>query len=255
MNWAKQSSARAIQRRRSNSWAVVIIGVLLWFRGLRLCDNRKLSSGFGTGTIRNLGSVCVLAVTDTTNRQPENRHDPANNRHAPLPPSRSSSAPTPAATASAILAAAREQFAEHGLDAQIDDIARAAGVGVGTVYRHFPTKEDLLQALAGGALRLARRVGARGARGPRCLGGLSRLHAPLGGAGGERPRALGGDGRAGRVPGRAAREGRADGGSRRRWSSAPRRRASCAPTSAPRTSQADVRAGAGDRAAAPSTTR
>ena len=33
------------------------------------------------------------------------------------------------------------------IDAQIDQIARKAGVGVGTVYRHFPNKEDLLQAL------------------------------------------------------------------------------------------------------------
>jgi AcrR family transcriptional regulator len=47
-----------------------------------------------------------------------------------------------------ILAAAREQFAAHGLEAQVDDIARAADVGVGTVYRHFPTKQALLQALA-----------------------------------------------------------------------------------------------------------
>src|SRR5215212_7098082 len=47
-----------------------------------------------------------------------------------------------------LLAASRQQFARCGLDAQIDDIARDAGVGVGTVYRHFPTKEDLLQALA-----------------------------------------------------------------------------------------------------------
>ena len=47
-----------------------------------------------------------------------------------------------------ILAAAREQFAEHGLDVHVEQIARAAGVGVGTVYRHFPAKEDLLQALA-----------------------------------------------------------------------------------------------------------
>jgi len=46
-----------------------------------------------------------------------------------------------------ILQACRELFAEHGFDAQIDDIARAAGVGVGTVYRHFPTKVDLLRAL------------------------------------------------------------------------------------------------------------
>jgi AcrR family transcriptional regulator len=47
-----------------------------------------------------------------------------------------------------ILEAAREQFAEHGLDVHMEQIARAAGVGVGTVYRHFPAKEDLLQALA-----------------------------------------------------------------------------------------------------------
>jgi AcrR family transcriptional regulator len=46
-----------------------------------------------------------------------------------------------------ILDAARELFAEHGYDAQIDEIARGAGVGVGTVYRHFPNKEDLLEAL------------------------------------------------------------------------------------------------------------
>jgi AcrR family transcriptional regulator len=38
-------------------------------------------------------------------------------------------------------------FAEHGLDALIPDVAARAGVGKGTVYRHFPTKELLVQAL------------------------------------------------------------------------------------------------------------
>jgi AcrR family transcriptional regulator len=47
----------------------------------------------------------------------------------------------------AILTAARERFAEHGTAAQMEDIARDAKVGVGTVYRHFPTKEDLIEAL------------------------------------------------------------------------------------------------------------
>ena len=47
-----------------------------------------------------------------------------------------------------VIAAARAVFAEHGRDAQMDDVARRAGVGVGTVYRHFPTKEALLVALA-----------------------------------------------------------------------------------------------------------
>ncbi len=46
-----------------------------------------------------------------------------------------------------VLAAARRVFAEQGLEAQMDDVARGADVGVGTVYRHFPTKDALLEAL------------------------------------------------------------------------------------------------------------
>ncbi len=47
-----------------------------------------------------------------------------------------------------VLGAARAAFAEEGLDAQMPDIARRAGVGVGTLYRHFPTKDALVSALA-----------------------------------------------------------------------------------------------------------
>lgn len=43
-----------------------------------------------------------------------------------------------------ILAAAAEVFRQRGLDATLDDVARAAGVGVGTVYRRFPDKESLI---------------------------------------------------------------------------------------------------------------
>lgn len=53
-----------------------------------------------------------------------------------------------------ILESAREVFAEYGAEAQIDDVARRAGVGVGTVYRHFPTKEALLVELLREKFRL-----------------------------------------------------------------------------------------------------
>ena len=47
-----------------------------------------------------------------------------------------------------LLAAARDAFSEGGRTVQLADVARAAGVGVGTVYRHFPTREALLETLA-----------------------------------------------------------------------------------------------------------
>ena len=53
-----------------------------------------------------------------------------------------------------ILESARVVFAQAGPDAQIDDVARHAGVGVGTVYRHFPTKEALLAELVRQKFRL-----------------------------------------------------------------------------------------------------
>src|SRR5258708_4888117 len=53
-----------------------------------------------------------------------------------------------------ILQSARAAFAETGADAQIDDVARHAGVGVGTVYRHFPTKQALLAELVRQTFRL-----------------------------------------------------------------------------------------------------
>jgi AcrR family transcriptional regulator len=46
-----------------------------------------------------------------------------------------------------ILAAAQAEFAASGGDAQMDAIAARAGVGVGTVYRHFPTKDELVVSL------------------------------------------------------------------------------------------------------------
>lgn len=46
-----------------------------------------------------------------------------------------------------ILDAAREQLTAHGSEVGMDQIAQAAGVAVGTLYRHFPTKRDLVQAV------------------------------------------------------------------------------------------------------------
>jgi AcrR family transcriptional regulator len=47
-----------------------------------------------------------------------------------------------------VLSAARTLFTERGDDVQLPEVARVAGVGVGTVYRHFPTREALVEAAA-----------------------------------------------------------------------------------------------------------
>ncbi|KHO26591.1 hypothetical protein QQ44_13125 [Mycolicibacterium setense] len=46
-----------------------------------------------------------------------------------------------------LLQAANEVFAERGVGVTLDDVAHHAGVGVGTVYRHFPGKEELIDAV------------------------------------------------------------------------------------------------------------
>jgi len=45
-----------------------------------------------------------------------------------------------------LIAAAQREFAAHGADASLEKIAREAGVAIGTLYRHFPTRLDLLMA-------------------------------------------------------------------------------------------------------------
>src|SRR5947199_813633 len=46
-----------------------------------------------------------------------------------------------------VLAAARDAFAEGGESTALEEIARRAGVGIGTLYRHFPNRQALLEAL------------------------------------------------------------------------------------------------------------
>ena len=47
----------------------------------------------------------------------------------------------------AVLDAARQVFTRHGLQAPLEWIAREAGVGISTLYRHFPTRVDLIEAV------------------------------------------------------------------------------------------------------------
>jgi AcrR family transcriptional regulator len=57
-----------------------------------------------------------------------------------------------------LLDVALTAFTEQGIDAPLDDIARRAGVGIGTLYRHFPSREALVDALIrGGVDDLCRR--------------------------------------------------------------------------------------------------
>jgi AcrR family transcriptional regulator len=79
---------------------------------------------------------------------------------SPVSPAETGSAAPPAAcraeradkarNRARILAAAAEAFAERGVEAQMDDVAARAGLGVGTLYRHFATKEALMAALMEG---------------------------------------------------------------------------------------------------------
>src|SRR3954449_3050134 len=46
-----------------------------------------------------------------------------------------------------LIAAGREAFTEADRSASLEDIARRAGVGIGTLYRHFPTRADLIEAV------------------------------------------------------------------------------------------------------------
>jgi AcrR family transcriptional regulator len=69
------------------------------------------------------------------------------------PPTEPSRPPEPKLRADArrnreqVVRAAREAFAEAGYDVPLDEIAARAGVGAGTVYRHFPSKEALFEAV------------------------------------------------------------------------------------------------------------
>ena len=115
-----------------------------------------------------------------------------------------------------ILEAAEVVFATEGIEAPVDAIAEKAGVGVGTLYRHFPTKEHLCEAI------LMERLSA--------LAADARALAGRRGPGGCLLRLPGARGRGGGVQARPPRRGDGRRGRRSRppW---PRPRTSCAPRS------------------------
>ena len=86
-------------------------------------------------TIRNDDSVCQVRIHEGDEQ---------------LPPTATTDRPLRAdarRNREAIIAAARKIVAEEGVEAQIQDVAREAGVGIGTVYRHFPNKDALMAEL------------------------------------------------------------------------------------------------------------
>ena len=72
--------------------------------------------------------------------------DEHDRRHHP-DPSRPPQARGRAPNYETVLAAAREAFAEGGESTALEEIARRAGVGIGTLYRHFPNRQALLEAV------------------------------------------------------------------------------------------------------------
>lgn len=71
-----------------------------------------------------------------------------------------------------ILEAAKAVFARRGLDASLDEVAKEAGLGVGTVYRRFPNRDALIDALYDDLVARVRRITEESATRPRAWDGL-----------------------------------------------------------------------------------
>jgi len=78
-----------------------------------------------------------------------------------------------------ILSAARTLFAQRGLDASLDDVAHEAGLGVGTVYRRFPNREALIDALFDDGLEAITEIVQTAQAAPRAWDGLRHFMASM----------------------------------------------------------------------------
>jgi AcrR family transcriptional regulator len=72
-----------------------------------------------------------------------------------------------------ILEATRAAFAERGLEIGVDEIARRAGVGMGTLYRHFPTKDALIDAIVDARFAELTAAAAQALEAPDAWGGFA----------------------------------------------------------------------------------
>jgi AcrR family transcriptional regulator len=77
-----------------------------------------------------------------------------------------------AANRERIFETAQRLFADQGLETSMDEVARAAGVGAGTLYRRFPTKEVLVDAILGDGLERFRGFAEAALREPDAFAGL-----------------------------------------------------------------------------------
>ncbi|MEW2506834.1 MULTISPECIES: helix-turn-helix domain-containing protein [unclassified Amycolatopsis] len=71
-----------------------------------------------------------------------------------------------------LVAEARAAFLAHGTNASLEEVARRAGVGIGTLYRHFPRREDLLDAVFRGEVDALLDLGREAARAGDAFGAL-----------------------------------------------------------------------------------
>ena len=109
-----------------------------------------------------------------------------------------------------IIGAAKVVFAQRGLEASLDEIAKEAGLGVGTVYRRFPNRDALIEALLDDTLVSIARIVDEAAEAPR-VGRTRALHHGDAGEAGSGQGPAGRDDHAGQAPGRMRHsQGRSD---------------------------------------------